>query len=161
MRKAALIGSLLFGALVLQVSIFPWFQFFGSIPEVVMACAILIGIYAGPNTGAAAGFAGGLVQDLFLKAPHLGVAALAFTIVGYGAGLAEKTMIRSSPWMIPAMVLGFALAGGVIQFLAGWITGAQVSVGRVIPAAIYTAVVSVPLSPLVRRICDLFDEVLA
>lgn len=160
MKKAALIGSLLFVALVLQVSIFPWFQFFGSIPEVVMACAILIGIYADPNKGAAAGFAGGLMQDLFVKSPHIGVAALAFTVVGYGAGLTAKTMIRSAPWMIPVMVLGFALAGGVLQFVAGWITGAQVSAGRVIPAAIYTAVVSVPLSPLVRWVCDLFDEVL-
>lgn len=161
MRKVALIGSLLFVALVLQVSIFPWFQFIGSIPEVVMACVILLGIYSGPNTGAAAGFAGGLLQDLFVKSPHVGVAALAFTIVGYAAGATERAMIRSTPWMIPAMVFGFALAGGVIQYVAGWITGAQVSVGRVVPAAIYTAVVSIPLSPLVRRLCELFDEVIA
>lgn len=158
MKKVAAIGTLLFVALVLQVSIFPWFQFFGSIPEVVMACAILLGIYSGPNTGASSGFAGGLLQDLFVKAPRIGIAALALTIVGYAAGVAERSMMRTSQWSVPAMVFGFALAGGIIQFVAGWLVGANVAASRVIPAAIYTAVVSIPLSPLVRRVCEFLDE---
>lgn len=158
MRRILIIGLLLFGALVVQVSVFPWFQFMGSIPEIVLAVVILLGIFAGPATGAAAGFAGGLLQDLFVRAPTVGMAALAFTIVGYAAGATERMMMRSSPLIIPGMVFGFVIAGELIYLAAGLIAGAQISGGRILPAALYTVLLSVPLIPLVRRVCEATAE---
>lgn len=158
MRKTILIGLLLFGALIVQVSIFPWFKLMGAIPELILASVILLGIYSGPTTGAAAGFAGGLLQDLFLRSPHIGVAALAFTAVGYLAGSAERMMMRSSMWIIPAMVFGFVILGELIYLAAGALTGAELAFGRIVPAAVYTALISIPLIPLVRRLCEYVDE---
>ena len=56
-------------------------------PELLLLVSVCAGLVSGPGTGAGVGFACGLILDLFVPG-RLGITALSYVLVGYGAGVA-------------------------------------------------------------------------
>ena len=75
-RTVARVGLLLFAALVLQLGLVNDLRIFSVHPELLLAVGIGMAVAWGPERGAVAAFAAGLLTDLFLSG-HFGVTGLA------------------------------------------------------------------------------------
>src|SRR5262245_7285966 len=146
---------------VLQTALFPELRVFGAVPDLLLVAAVAVGYERGPEAGAVFGFAGGIAIDFFLSSP-LGVSALAFSLVGYGVGVFQSGLLRSSRWIAPVLGGIGGLVGGAlwvaIAAVAGQdelITGYTARI--VVIAAIYDAVVALLIFPFVHWACGNHD----
>ncbi|MBS1838184.1 MAG: rod shape-determining protein MreD [Actinobacteria bacterium] len=101
-------------ALVLQVGLVPQVSIAGVHPDLLLLVAICAGMVGGPGTGAVVGFTCGVLVDLFLPG-RFGMTALAYLLVGYGAGVAGEAIARPSRW-ISCAVVGVASAVGTLLY---------------------------------------------
>jgi len=83
----------------------------GAHPDAMLLLPVMAGYAAGPDRGAAFGFATGLVADLFLPTPF-GLSALVGSLLGFASGLATRSLVRSS-WWLPSVVAMAATAAGM------------------------------------------------
>lgn len=101
-------------AFVVQIGVLADLQPFGVHPDVMLLVAICAGLVGGPARGATVGFAAGLLVDLLLPGT-LGVAALAYGIVGFAVGsLAESLMSTSRS--LSVAITAVASAAGVLLY---------------------------------------------
>ena len=152
MRKVLGYGGLVFLALLLQAGVFPSLRLFGATPELVLATAWLAGLHAGAERGSAVGFLGGLLQDLYIGAPRLGIAALVFTIAGLIAGRMREVVVHPYGGLLPISTLVAAAAAEIAYRFIAFLFGSGFSWGRILPAAIYTALLAIPWNLLVRKV---------
>ena len=146
---------------VLQTALFPELRVFGAVPDLLLVATIAVAYERGPEAGAVFGFAGGLAIDCFLSSPF-GVSALAFALVGYGVGLFQSGLLRTSRWIAPILGGVGGLIGGAlwvaIAAVAGrdeLITGYTARI--VVVAAIYDALLAVLIFPIVHWACGNHD----
>ena len=102
-------------ALVLQASLLADLRILDVSAELMMLLPICAGVLAGPDRGATVGFASGIALDLLLSTPF-GMSALAYTLVGYFAGLVQGTILRAA-WWIPVLTAAGASAAGVVVYV--------------------------------------------
>ena len=101
----------LFSVLVLQVGLFDGLRIFGRASEPLLALAVAGGLTGGPWRGLRLGFAAGLLYDLVADTP-LGLAAFAYALTAYIAGLLEGYTVRMW-WLVPPFsALGLSLYVG-------------------------------------------------
>jgi len=81
-----LAALLLIVAVLLQVSLMPFIDIAGGIPDVVVCVVVAIGLLRGPLVGVVAGAAGGFLVELTAPVGTLGVLALLYLVVGWAAG---------------------------------------------------------------------------
>jgi rod shape-determining protein MreD len=136
---------------VLQTALFTSLRVFGAAPDLLLVATVAVAYHRGAEVGAAFGFVAGLVIDCFLASPF-GVSALAFCLVGFGVGVFQSGMLRSSRFVAPVLAGVAGLLGGalwvVIAAIAGQddlFTGHTVVV--VVIAAAYDALLAIPVFP--------------
>ncbi len=107
----------------------------GGTPDLVLLCAVALGLTGGPAAGLVAGFCAGLALDLAPPASQLaGQYALVLCLAGYGSGRLRFTLRHSAAAAIAAAAamaaLGEALAAVITLTLdtpeVTWATVAQV-----------------------------------
>lgn len=163
-RRLGEVGLLL-AALLAQTSLFPQLRLFGVVPDVMVLAVVTVAAREGAEAGAAYGFAAGALIDLFLEVP-LGLSALAYSVVGYGVGMLQTGLMRSTWWIGPALGGAGALASGLIFVLVGIILGQEHFLSLrsfgVIPAqALYAAVLALAGYPLASWALGPGDEAVA
>ena len=141
-------------ALVLQTTLFTDLRIAGVAPELVLAVAAMAGFVAGPSSGAWAGFWMGLAYDVVLETP-LGLAGLAFCIVGYVAGLAGETAFRPTWWYAAGSVAVSSMFGVIVFAIVSTLVGQNAvvsgSLTRVVfGVAILNAIVAPAIMGVVR-----------
>ena len=99
----------------------------GVRPDVLLLLGIMAGVVAGSEAGAVVGFCAGLVADLFLQQPF-GLSALAYTLVGFGVGSLQASILRAT-WWIPVLTAFAASAIGVVLYA---LLGAMVGRGHLV-----------------------------
>ena len=139
---------------VLQTALFPELRVFGAGPDLLLVATIAVGYERGPEAGAVFGCVGGLAIDCFLSSP-LGVSALAFSLVGYGVGLFQSGLLRTSRWIAPILGGVGGLIGGALWVAIAAVAGQDELVSGhtariVVLAAIYDAVLAVLIFPFVH-----------
>ena len=149
------LALLIVAVVVLQTTVFSsGLRVFGVTPDLGLLLTIAVACALGSERGAAFGFVAGLAVDLFLSTP-LGVSALTFALVGYGAGIAQSGVLRPSRWATPMMGALGGLAGGVlfvgIAAVAGWEALLSLASVRVIViASLYDALLAIAVFPIAR-----------
>ncbi len=108
-RWAALLGT----AFVLQVAFLGDLRIFGVHPDLMLLVAVAAGLIGGPSRGATVGFVVGLLVDLLLPG-RLGTSALAYSLVGFGIGVAGESLMRSARWILVGLVMAGSAAGVVL-----------------------------------------------
>jgi rod shape-determining protein MreD len=143
------LGAVIFAAFLLQITLFVDVHPLGVAPELPLLVAIHAGRSAGPERGATAGFAAGLLYDLELGTP-LGLWALTCCLVAYGMGVITDTLHRPGG-LLASITTGIASVGGVLTVaLLGGIMGQSGMVSSHLPRiAILVGVVNFALSPAV------------
>ncbi len=138
--RVAKVSFVVFVAVALQVSVAAQLPIAGVMVDVVLVATIAAGLAAGPQAGAITGFAAGLVIDLLGIGP-VGLTSLVYTLVGYGVGVSQDGVLRSSR-LIPLAAAAVAAAVAVFAYAA---------VGEVIGQHLFT-VADVPRVALVVTI---------
>jgi rod shape-determining protein MreD len=147
-------AAVVLAALVLQVTLFSRFSFEGARPDLMILLAVMAGYRLGPERGAIVGFAAGVSFDIVLSTP-LGLSALVYTIVGYGAGVATSGMVRTSRWAASAVAAAGSAAGMVLYALVGAVLGEPTLSGPSLASiVVLVAVVNAVLAPLASRALD-------
>jgi rod shape-determining protein MreD len=99
--RALRFGAILLIVLLLQTSLIAKLTIFGVRGDLVLLLPIVAGILGGSDRGAMVGFAAGLSFDLLLQTPF-GLSALTYCLVGYGVGLLQGGVLRST-WLFPVV----------------------------------------------------------
>lgn len=101
-------------AFVLQVGVIVDVRPFGVHGDIMLLLAICAGLAGGPGRGAVVGFVAGLLVDLLMPGT-LGVAAMAYAVVGFVVGSVQEAMLNTSRSFSIA-VTAIASAVGVLLF---------------------------------------------
>ena len=156
MRRTLSLAAVIITALLLQTTIFADVRLLGAKPELMYLVTIVVAILEGPDSGAIAGFAGGMSQDFLLDHPK-GITALALTLLGYTMGLLRQYIVSPSPILPVFLVAGGTFAGvlfyGVVAFLLGQLDVGALYLFRVAGlSAAYNAILTPLAYPVLRRV---------
>ncbi|MBM3658808.1 MAG: rod shape-determining protein MreD [Actinobacteria bacterium] len=148
---------LIVSLVVIQTAIFPSLRVFGAVPDLLLVATVAVAYERGPEAGAVFGFVAGAAIDVFLASP-MGVSALAFALTGYGIGIFQSGLVRSSRWMAPILGGIGGLVGGFLWICIASIAGqddlfATASFRILVTAAIYDALVAFLVFPFARWAC--------
>ena len=145
-----------FFAVLIQESAVSQVSIFGVSADITPLVVMSVGLLCGSTTGAAFGFATGLLIDLVLV-QTLGVTSLLYIVIGYWAGRLRELRDPSHelvPLAAGALASAFAGLGmAVIQFLLG--VDAPVSLlllQQIFIVALVNTLIALPVHALVRRI---------
>jgi rod shape-determining protein MreD len=147
MRRILLLSAVIVVSLVLESTLLVHLRVGGVRPDLLVIAVIAVAMVDGPVPGATFGFAAGLVSDL-LFANHVGVSALAYTVIGFGMGAARIYVTSSSP-------LVHLLLVGAASFASVWFAGIILRVfdlsswGFLLRTAPLVALYNLLLTPLV------------
>jgi rod shape-determining protein MreD len=147
------LGLLILAVVVLQTTVFAsGLRVFGVMPDLGLVLTVAVACSLGAERGAVFGFVTGLAVDLFLSTP-LGLSALTFALVGYGAGIVEGGLLRPSRWAPPIMGALAGLIGGVLFVAIGAVAGREAllsltSVRVILVASVYDALLAFVVFPI-------------
>ncbi len=157
-RRVLALTAIVVTALLLQSTVFADLKLLGVRPELVYLVTIVIALLEGPNEGLVFGFFAGLAQDFLMNEPK-GLTALTLTLLGYAVGLARQYIVSQSP-LVPtiAVAIGTAVGIGFYEIMSFLLGGADQPVTFLVKvallAALYNAVLTPILYPLLRRIAE-------
>lgn len=136
--------------LTIQLGFAPGLELFGVQADLLLLVAIAGGIAAGPDRGAAIGFAAGLSYDLFLQTPF-GLSALTYAIVAYLVGGLQDSVLRAA-WWIPVLTATAASVLGVILYgVIGTVLGEELIGLELVRVALFVGLLNTIAAPLVIR----------
>lgn len=143
-------------AVILQVSGLGGGRVFGAYVDLVPLVVAAVAIYAGSVSGAAMGFATGLLLDL-LVGQTMGASSLVLTAVGYGVGRYREVRDPAHGLMpIPVgavATFAWVLAYAAVSFMLD--VGANVSwlvVREMVATTLLGAILALPVFALCRRV---------
>ena len=136
--------------LTIQLGFAPGLELFGVQADLLLLVAICGGIAAGPDRGAAIGFAAGLCYDLFLQTPF-GLSALTYAIIAYLVGGLQDSVLRAA-WWIPVVTATAASFVGVILYgVLGTVLGEDLVGWELLRVAVIVAILNTLFAPVVLR----------
>ena len=159
MRRTLAWSAVVVTALLLQSTIFAQIKLGGAKPELMYLVTIVLAMLEGPSSGAIAGFSAGMAQDFLLDQPK-GITALTLTLVGYVVGMVRQYITTPSP-ALPTILVGVGTAAGIlfygfVSFLLGELaSGFGFLIRIAFLSAIYNAILTPLLFPVLRRVADL------
>lgn len=109
-------------ALTVQLGIAPGLGVLGVQGDLMLLVAIAAGVAAGPDRGAAVGFAAGLAYDLMLQTPF-GLSALTYAIVAYLVGSLQDSVLRAARWIPVLTAVGASAVGVILYGVLGTVVG--------------------------------------
>jgi rod shape-determining protein MreD len=149
-------GALALAAVILQVSGLGSGRVLGAYVDLAPLVVAAVAIYAGSVSGAAMGFATGLLLDL-LVGQTMGASSLVLTAVGYGVGRYREVRDPAHGLMaIPvgaAATFGWVVAYAAVSFMLD--VGATVSwlvVREMVATTLIGAVLALPVFAICRRV---------
>jgi rod shape-determining protein MreD len=141
-------------ALLIQLTVAPEIGIGTIRPDIILVATICWALCEGPGPGAAFGFFGGLLEDIFSTAV-LGVSAFAKTIIGYFSGeLRQRVISKSVVW--PMVIVFFASILHEFMRFATWaMVGLEdrppFSIGVIAGLALYNALITLVVYPVIGR----------
>lgn len=157
--RAAFAVALLVLAVAAQLVVLARLPLPGATPDLALLCVVALALAHGPGFGVVAGFSTGLAVDLVPPADNAaGRWALAFTVVGYLAGLARGEARRSA--FVPVAVVAVAAAASLLLVAGvGALLGdpdvSWAALRRLLPTAVlYDVVLSAFVLPVVLAMAD-------
>ncbi len=136
--------------LTLQLGVAPSLGVFGVQGDLLLLLAVAAGVAAGPDRGAAIGFAAGIAYDLMLQTPF-GLSALTYAIVAYLVGGLQDSVLRAA-WWIPVITATAASIVGVILYgVVGTVLGEDLIASDLLRIALIVGLLNTVAAPVVVR----------
>jgi len=136
--------------LTIQLGVVANLSILGVQADLMLLVAIAGGIAAGPDRGAAIGFAAGIAYDLMLHTPF-GLSALTYAIVAYLVGSLQDSVLRAA-WWIPVATATIASMVGVILYgVLGTVLGEDLVGWELLRVAVIVGILNTIPAPFVIR----------
>jgi rod shape-determining protein MreD len=142
---------ILLAALFLQGGALNHIKIFGSKPDLLLICVVFFGLFLGPAAGLESGLAAGLLKDIFALDffwVNTGILAL----IGFTAGAINTQFFKESKRADFIFVVFFTIFSMSIHYIIALILSNTMAMGfrdffvtSVIPSALYTGLLSVPI----------------
>jgi rod shape-determining protein MreD len=137
-------------ALVLQVAVAPELRVLGVQGDLMLLIAIAAGLAAGPDRGAAIGFASGIAYDLMLQTPF-GLSALTYALLAFVVGSLQDSVLRAAWWIPVATAAAGSTVGVILYVVFGTMVGVDfVGVGIPKVAIVVGALNAIAATPMIR-----------
>ena len=137
-------------ALTVQLGVLSGFSVFGVQPDLLLLVAIAGGIAAGPDRGAAIGFAAGLAYDLMLQTPF-GLSALTYAIVAYLVGSLQDSVLRAAWWIPVVTATAVSMLGVILYGVLGTVLGDELVGWDLLKTAVVVGLLNTIAAPVVVR----------
>lgn len=150
------VGAIVLGAVILQLSGVAGGRLLGATIDLVPLAVAGVAIYAGSVSGAATGFAAGLLLDL-AAGGTVGAASLVLTAVGYAVGRFREVRDPANGLMpIPvgaAATAGWLVAYGAVSFMLDIGTDVSPVIFRdMVTTVAINSIVALPVFAVCRRV---------
>jgi len=148
--RGLIIALVLFTAAVAQTSVFPHLAIGGFRPDLLLLATVAFAFRDGALTGLYVGFAAGLLADLLLAVPPVGINALVFLVIGYTVGVVRPYLASESVTAPLALALATGIIGiGGYGVVARTLGASEASLGLVLRTAVIVALYDTLLAPVV------------
>jgi rod shape-determining protein MreD len=160
--RVAAVAAVVIVALALQSTLLARLTLLGVIPQLVLVVVVSLAYTDGERVGVVAGFTAGLLQDLLLPPQSiLGLTALVYTFIGYGAGRLRQFAPPDSVWtpvLAVAAASAVAEAGyALLSIIMGRTWVALAYTGKVAGlVVVYNTLLTPFVFPVTRRVADRF-----
>lgn len=149
MIRALVIALSLATVALFEMAVFPRLTLAGFRPDLLLLATAAFALYDGPLTGTIVGFVAGLLNDLLLVQPPVGLSAAVLVGVGYVVGVVRPYLASGSATAPAVVAFGSGLLGttayGVLARLLG---DERFDAELLIQASLLVAVYNTLLSPL-------------
>ena len=151
-------------ALLVQVTVLGHFRIFGARPDLMAICVIFSGLFLGRPAGLETGLAAGLLTDLF-SLDHFGINMFIYGVTGLLAGALRTSIAKETKrtqflavflCTAFAMCLHFSLVSAFSR--SAILSLPEYLKACVLPAGVYTAILSVPIFMKFLEMYDLREE---
>ena len=154
--RPATMGALILINYVFQTSVLPHVAIFGVTPDTAIIFIVGYGILRGDVEGAIFGFSAGLLQDIFSGGP-IGMFALMGFLIGYVSGKPFRDFFKDNYFLPFFIVLAAVLAQQFIIYVSSFLFLGFTNLPYfawmiILPTAIYTVCLSIPLYSLLHFI---------
>ena len=136
--------------LTIQLGVVANLSVFGVQADLMLLLAIAGGIAAGPDRGAAIGFAAGIAYDLMLQTPF-GLSALTYSIVAYLVGSLQDSVLRAAWWIPIATATLASMAGVILYGVLGTVLGEDLVGWELLRVALIVGILNTIAAPVVIR----------
>ena len=137
-------------ALTLQLGMASSVTFFGVQGDLLLLVAIAAGIAAGPDRGAAIGFAAGISYDLMLQTPF-GLSGLTYSLMAYLVGSLQDSVLRAAWWIPVATATAASVVGVILYGVLGTVLGGELVGWELLRIAAFVGVLNTVAAPFVVR----------
>jgi rod shape-determining protein MreD len=148
-------GTLLFFAVVIQLSIMAQVTILGGHPNLLLVTLVCVALLRGAVFGAVAGFSAGLLADTGVFGT-LGFTALLLTLAGYWTGRYGETTGRDrahAPLLSVAVItLLYQVAALVLRYMLGQNAPAGAILEGLVPTMLLNLILTFPVYALTRRL---------
>ena len=138
-------------ALFLQGGIVNYITIFGAKPDLLLMCVLFFGLFLGPAAGLESGFAAGLLKDIFAL-DFLCINVVILGATGFIAGVVSTQFFKESKRMDFIFVFSFTIFSMLCHYAVVAIISNSMALDfsdffmhSVIPTAIYTGLVAIPV----------------
>ncbi len=155
-KRILILAAIIILVIILQSTLLNYIGIWGSKPDLLLIFVIAIGLTRGVQDSVIFGFAAGLLEDI-AAGGMIGETAFVKMLIGLLVGLFEQRLFKEN-FIVPACMIFFgSLVQGLLTFF--FINSFQVRLDflsallhKIIPAALYTSLVSAAIYPLAVRI---------
>jgi len=160
--RIAVMGILILLNYVLQTSVLPQIAILGVTPDTALVFIVCYGILRGDVEGALFGFSAGLLQDMFSGGP-LGMFALIGFLVGYASGKPFRDFFKDNYFLPFIVVLVAVFFQQFVIYIGSFLFLGYLNIWHfvwtiMIPTAIYTVSLAIPLYSLMHFINGLIEK---
>ena len=147
--RILLTSILVFVNFILQTTLLPYLSIGGVLPNTALIIVVSYALLRGSISGAMVGFFSGMLMDIFFGT-SIGFYALLFLLAGLAIGRSQKEFYREN-YLLPVIICSLtAMVYESIVFITGFVFQGETNIlyfllRLLIPAAVYTAVVTVPI----------------
>ncbi|MCL2405397.1 MAG: rod shape-determining protein MreD [Defluviitaleaceae bacterium] len=154
--RVSVMGALILINYVMQTSVLPHVAVFGVTPDTALVFIVCYGVLRGDVEGAIFGFSAGFLQDLFSGGP-LGMFALYGLLIGYVSGKPFRDFFKDNYFLPFFIVLIAILFQQFMIYISSFLFLGHFNLALyartiILPTAIYTVSLSIPLYSLLHFI---------
>jgi rod shape-determining protein MreD len=157
LRLGLWVIALLFGAIVVETTVFGRLNIGGAAPDLVMLVVILLPFRMKSETTLLLAFTSGLVVDT-LSSSALGLRAFTLTVIAFAA-IRTRERADYSPLAAAVWVLVLSFAGVVLLWLVGTLTsqlrfGGGEALRQIVLVPLLTFTVALAMWPVLARLIE-------
>lgn len=163
MRRYLITIIICIAAFLLQCSVFPWFNFNGIVPNVLIIVTAAFGFMRGKKNGLFTGLLCGLLLDIFFG-EVIGLYALFYTYIGFANGYFRKLFYPEDIKLPLGLISMSDLIYNLLYYCVLFLLRSRFRfdyylINIIIPEMIYTVSVSLLIYPVVLRINNKLEEI--